>query len=97
VIFKAKEVLHTLHTAIPKPKVLEQQFSILQNLSHRQQEIISILEASDGLKAADMLKQLKDAPSARTLRDDLLELKKLGLIDFRGRTRAIVWFKKQEK
>lgn len=65
-----------------------------ENLSDRQREIIAILEEHEHLKASDIMEKLGEPLSKRTLKDDLSVLKKLGLIDFRGRARATIWFLK---
>lgn len=71
-----------------------QKENILKSLSNRRREIIDILETNGELKASDIIKKLQKPPSNRTLRDDLLALKKLGLIDSRGSARSTVWFAK---
>ena len=69
-----------------------QEASPLEKLSKRQLEILKILGRSEGLKAVEIKDQLLDPPAERTLREDLFELKKFGLIDSRGRARATIWF-----
>jgi ATP-dependent DNA helicase RecG len=69
--------------------------TVLESLSSRQLEIINILRKHENLKAPDILQELEEPPSDRTLRDDLLTLKKLNLIDSRGRARSTIWFLKQ--
>ncbi len=70
--------------------------SILESLSNRQREIINIIEKNDNLKASDIMEKLLEPPAERTLRKDLLVLKKLDLIDFRGQTRSRVWYLKKK-
>lgn len=69
------------------------QKSPTENLSRRQQEIVYILEKSKELKSPEILEQLMEKPLERTFRKDLAALKKLGIINSRGRGRHAVWFK----
>jgi hypothetical protein len=47
------------------------------------------------IRASDIMVRLEYAPSERTLRRDLIALKKLELIDSRGHAWTAVWFLKQ--
>lgn len=63
------------------------------DLTPRQHEIMTVLASGIALSAAMIGQQLNQPPAARTLRDDLVALKKLGLIDSRGRGSNAVWYK----
>jgi len=60
--------------------------------SSRQQEIIKILTNSKELTTKEIMDQLEESLSERTLRRDLLALKKLGIVASRGSTHRAVWF-----
>ncbi|MGI9215106.1 MAG: hypothetical protein ACR2HS_05635, partial [Gammaproteobacteria bacterium] len=63
-------------------------------LTMRQTKIIALLEEFHELTALNIKAKLKDHPiAARTLRDDLIFLKKHNKIYSRGRGKNAVWFK----
>jgi ATP-dependent DNA helicase RecG len=66
--------------------------SAIESLSRRQLEILKILSGTEEMKSSEIMDQLLEPPAQRTLKKDLLELKKLGLINFRGQARATTWF-----
>ncbi len=66
----------------------------LTTLSTRQQKIIQLLKAHQALKASELKEKLGEPIADRTLRDDLLLLKKKGLIGSRGHTNQAEWFAK---
>jgi len=66
-------------------------------LTDRQKEIIDILSSQKTVSAGEILNSLSDNPADRTLRDDLAKLKKLGLIETKGKGRGAVWLLVQNK
>ena len=68
-----------------------------KNLSDRQQAIVKILAQAKELRASGILEKLEDPPSERTLRRDLITLKRLGIIDSSGHAWTAVWFLKASR
>jgi ATP-dependent DNA helicase RecG len=64
----------------------------MQELSARQKEIIFLLTKTNTMTANEIRKLLKEPPAQRTLRDDLSNLKKMGLIDTTGHAKTAIWF-----
>lgn len=62
-------------------------------MSKRQREILQILSKVGELKSRGIIEKLQAPLLERTLRRDLAALKKLGLIDYRGRGPNAFWFK----
>ena len=60
------------------------------DLSNRQREILSIL-ATGSYAVRDIMEKLVNPPSSVTVRDDLYQLKQLGLIGLTGRARKAKW------
>ena len=64
-------------------------------ITKRQEQIIALLEQFNELTAAAIQAQLSEhSISLRTLRNDLIYLKKIKVIDSSGRGKNAVWFKK---
>lgn len=63
----------------------------LNKLSHRQQEILTILNTAENMTTRSIKLQLKNPPSDRTLRYELATLKEKGIIQSSGSTKATVW------
>jgi len=65
---------------------------VSHDLSDRQRRVLHVL--SDGMKwkASDIASQFPDPPPARTLRNDLVLLRELGLIDSGGRGPGARWW-----
>ena len=61
-------------------------------LTSRQKEVVEILFTGKKMSVSDIASHLKSAPAARTLREDLTRLKKMGWIDLEGRAKAARWF-----
>lgn len=61
-----------------------------KELTHRQEEILKLLEKSS-CNAALLKENLKDSPTIRTVQIELLRLEKLRLITREGKARAMVW------
>jgi ATP-dependent DNA helicase RecG len=61
------------------------------DLSERQREILHILARSSPLAFREIRKEMSKAPPDRTLREDLIHLKRLGLVDLDGRGRGATW------
>jgi ATP-dependent DNA helicase RecG len=68
-------------------------------ITMRQRDIILILEESDyeALPVRDIVEQLENAPSSRTVGDDLAQLKILKFVDSSGIGRGAKWFLNNEK
>jgi len=65
----------------------------LTSLTTRQQEIFALLLSEhNAFKTSSILEKLSDTISGNTLRRELGELKKLGLIDSRGKAQKTEWF-----
>lgn len=78
----------------PVHSMASQQTTKRQRITKRQSEIIALLEKFQELTALSIQDQLLDrSMAARTLRDDLIFLKKHKIIDSRGRGKNAVWFK----
>ncbi len=60
-------------------------------LSMRQEEILKLLDDKKQLSANEIFSKLKEPPSLRTVKADLSELKKLGLIEQRGKGPNTIW------
>lgn len=81
----AKHVKHPINKDI-------QVASAIESLSKRQLEILKILRGSEEMKSSEIMARLLEPPAQRTLKKDLFELKKLGLINVRGQARSTTWF-----
>jgi predicted HTH transcriptional regulator len=86
VIFKAKEVLHTIRVKEEKT----------DQLTSRQKAIVELLQKNDSLSFTDVMSKLEKPPSEKTLKRDLSMLKKLNIVDVRGKTWSAVWFLRQK-
>lgn len=65
---------------------------VAHDLSERQRELLNILAGSPRLALREIREEMKSPPADRTLRDDLLHLKRLGLVATEGRGRGAHWF-----
>ncbi|MEI6095133.1 MAG: ATP-binding protein [Gammaproteobacteria bacterium] len=65
----------------------------IHQLTSRQQEILNLLNKSEAMSANNIIDKLEMPPAPRTLRDDLMCLKKNGLIDSKGHAKKTIWFK----
>lgn len=63
----------------------------MKALSKRQYEIIGLLEKFEELRASEIKDKLSNTLADRTLRDDLLYLKQLKLLETKGRGKATTW------
>lgn len=63
----------------------------LNALTKRQKEIVAVLEKTPALSANGIMKEIKEAPTERTIRRDLLVLQKLGFVGLHGTGRGAVW------
>lgn len=84
VIFPFKESMNS-GVAINLPLAVQ--------LTPRQEEILNLLRNTEAMSANAILEKLEIPPAPRTLRDDLIYLKKNGLIDSRGHAKRTIWFK----
>ncbi len=69
---------------------LEPDFSQYKS-STRKQDILKILQNSSQMTANEIAQNLQDAPSTRTIREDLANLKELKLINLQGFGRGSTW------
>ena len=83
VVFLFKESMHS-EVVIPQEMPL---------LTSRQEEILRLLSKTETMSANSILEKLQNPPAPRTLRDDLIYLKKNGLIDSKGHAKNTMWFK----
>jgi ATP-dependent DNA helicase RecG len=65
---------------------------VAHDLSDRQRRILQAIAGGKESSFAHIRAQINSSVADRTLRDDLLHLKRLGLIDSRGHGRGAVWF-----
>ncbi len=89
------KVLFRFPNAGPGLMLAEDAVVFGKQLTKRQQEIVMILthaKPDQELKTVEIWQQLLEPPAERTLRDDLAELKRLGIIGSRGHARTTVWF-----
>ena len=61
-------------------------------LTSRRSEIIEIMLEHGDLNINDIMAKLKDQPAQRTLRDDMIALKKSDIVDSRGHAKTSMWF-----
>lgn len=69
---------------------------VAHDLTDRQREILQVLARSTHLAFRDIRKGINNPPPERTLREDLIHLKKLGLIESEGFGRGASWRLKKE-
>lgn len=69
---------------------------VAHDLSDRQREILQVLAGSTHLAFREIRQGINNPPPERTLREDLIHLKKLGLIEFEGFGRGAFWRLKKE-
>jgi ATP-dependent DNA helicase RecG len=65
---------------------------VAHDLTDRQRRILQAVAGTRECQFASIRAQIEPTVADRTLRDDLLHLKRLGLIDSRGHGRGAVWF-----
>ena len=64
---------------------------VAYDLTERQRELLQIIAASSPMAFRDIRQSIKNPPPDRSLREDLLHLKRLGLIMSEGFGRGAVW------
>lgn len=69
--------------------------TIEANLSKRQEEILRLMRKNGPMNTQDLLAQLGDPPTQRTIQNDLRNLKECGLIETRGAAKKTVWVLKE--
>lgn len=74
-----------------KEPIVEKKIEKKFELTVRQMEILELLRKSP-LNGADIAEKLSDRPSVRTIQKDLAKLEKAGMVNRKGKARAIVWF-----
>lgn len=65
---------------------------VAHDLTKRQRQILQAIAGSGECPFSQIRDQIASSAAERTLRDDLIHLKRLGLIDSRGHGRGAVWF-----
>ena len=65
---------------------------VAHDLTDRQRRILQVIADGKERPFASIRAQIDPAIAERTLHDDVLHLKRLGLIDSRGHGRGTVWF-----
>ena len=65
---------------------------VAHDLTDRQRRILQVIAGGKESSFANIRAQINSSVADRTLRDDLLHLKRLGMIDSRGHGRGAVWF-----
>jgi ATP-dependent DNA helicase RecG len=65
---------------------------VAHDLTDRQRQILQAIAGERESSFSNIRAQINSSVADRTLRDDLLHLKRLGLIDSRGHGRGAVWF-----
>lgn len=69
---------------------------VVHDLTERQREILQVIARDQPTPLRDIMERLASPPAAATVRDDLYHLKRLGLLDSKGRGRGATWFLKPE-
>lgn len=82
VVFPFKDPMNTL--IVDEPITIQ--------LTSRQQEILSILGTRGEMSLNNLRENLKYPPAISTLREDLTLLKSKGILGYRGKARATMWF-----
>ncbi len=65
------------------------------DLTDRQRELLDVLASAGALRLAEMLPLLKPGATARSLREDLYLLRRLKLVELKGRARGARWHLKR--
>ncbi|OGR00430.1 MAG: transcriptional regulator [Deltaproteobacteria bacterium RIFOXYD12_FULL_50_9] len=65
---------------------------VAHDLTERQREILQLLAGAQEINFARVRQILRSAPSDRSIRNDLIQLRQLGLIELDGRGRSARWF-----
>jgi ATP-dependent DNA helicase RecG len=65
---------------------------LTNHLSPRQQEILVVLKQHEYLSTKQLQQKLSEAPKERTLRYDLKQLQKQGLVEHKGHGPTSVWY-----
>ena len=87
VVFPFKEVMHT---GISEQPIINAPLSI--SLTHRQKDILHLLNNRLSMTSKEILENLETPPAQRTLRDDLIYLKKSGLVHSKGHAKNTIWY-----
>lgn len=86
--FSYKNVTEITDHSEFEQKVIQQ---YLSDITTREKEILKILFDVDELTSTSILKRMKLSPSERTIRNDLVHLQKLGLIQRKGAGSNVTW------
>jgi ATP-dependent DNA helicase RecG len=68
---------------------------VAHDLTQRQRRLLQALAGRESRAFGQLRAEVAPETPERTLRDDLLHLKRLGLIDSKGMGRGAVWFLKR--
>lgn len=69
---------------------------VAHDLTGRQREILQIIADHGPLPLRRIINTMAQPPASATVRDDMYHLKRLGLIDSKGRGRGAEWFVRRE-
>lgn len=69
---------------------------VVHDLTQRQREILQLIAHEQPIPLREIMRRLASPPAVATVRDDLYHLKRIGLLDSRGRGRGAVWFLRPE-
>ena len=72
--------------------VIVEQISKKPNVTTRQQEILNLFENKPLLNSEEIMSLLNESLSIRLIRMELINLNKLGYLDYIGKTKARQWF-----
>lgn len=64
---------------------------VAQDLTERQREVLQTLSRADRLPFREIRNRVANPPPDRTLREDLIHLKRLGLVESKGHGRGSTW------
>lgn len=65
---------------------------VVHDLTERQRSILNIIGRVETIPLREIMSRLENPPSSITVRDDLYQLKQIGIIDSKGHGRSAVWF-----
>jgi ATP-dependent DNA helicase RecG len=68
--------------------------SAISGLSARQQTVLSIIKKHGSIGIKQIMLELENPPTQRMIRNDLILLKKFGLVELRGQTNKSLWIYK---
>jgi ATP-dependent DNA helicase RecG len=89
----APEIISScLQVGDPEPEfIINDDISFLVKLKFPR-EILNMLMSEKELSVKQLATRLSNPPTDRTIRSELMHLKKLGLVSYRGKATNITWF-----